>query len=99
MMAAGCNKRMVQSNPIYKVFGTYPINLKQPTLKGEIIIKYIPTTNPHCALVVGYGPFSLCAIHKESLCPSSGDGNRLMMMIYHSRFIPEGVAEASQIIF
>jgi hypothetical protein len=28
-----------------------------------------------------YGPFSLCVIHKESLCPSSGDINRLMMMI------------------
>jgi hypothetical protein len=28
---------------------------------------------------VGYGPFSLCVIHKEGLCPSSGDINRLMM--------------------
>jgi hypothetical protein len=38
---------------------------------------------------VGYGPFSVWAIHKEGLCPSSGDINRLMMMmmIYsrHSR--------------
>jgi hypothetical protein len=31
--------------------------------------------------VVGYAPFSLCAIHKESLCPSSGNINRLMMMM------------------
>jgi hypothetical protein len=30
---------------------------------------------------VGYGPFSLCVIHKEGLFPSSGDINRLMMMI------------------
>jgi hypothetical protein len=30
---------------------------------------------------VGYGPFSLCVIHKGGLCPSSGDINRLMMMI------------------
>jgi hypothetical protein len=30
---------------------------------------------------VGYGPFSLCVIHKEGLCPSSGDINRLMMKI------------------
>jgi hypothetical protein len=30
-------------------------------------------------LVVGYGPFSLCAIHKEDLCPSRFDINRLMM--------------------
>jgi hypothetical protein len=25
--------------------------------------------------VVGYAPFSLCVIHKEGLCPSSGDIN------------------------
>jgi hypothetical protein len=31
--------------------------------------------------MVGYGPFSLWVIHKEGLCPSSGDINRLMMMI------------------
>jgi hypothetical protein len=37
-------------------------------------------TNPHWARVVRYGPFSLCIIHKEGLCPSSGDINRLMMM-------------------
>jgi hypothetical protein len=35
---------------------------------------------PHWARVVGYGPFSLCVIHKEGLCPSSGDINRLMLM-------------------
>jgi hypothetical protein len=34
--------------------------------------------NPHWARVVGYDPFSLCVIHKESLCISSGDINRLM---------------------
>jgi hypothetical protein len=31
--------------------------------------------------MVGYGPFSLWVIHKEGLCPSSGDINRLMMII------------------
>jgi hypothetical protein len=35
--------------------------------------------NSHWARVVDYGPFSLCVIHKEGLCPSSGDINRLMM--------------------
>jgi hypothetical protein len=30
---------------------------------------------------VGYGPFSLWLIHKEGLYPSSGDINRLMMMM------------------
>jgi hypothetical protein len=32
--------------------------------------------------VVGYYTFSLCVIHKEGLCPSSGDINRLMMMYW-----------------
>jgi hypothetical protein len=41
----------------------------------------IVPTNPHWARVVGYGMFSLYVIHKEGLCPSSGDINRLMMMI------------------
>jgi hypothetical protein len=30
---------------------------------------------------VGYCPFSLCVMHKEGLCVSSGDINRLMMMM------------------
>jgi hypothetical protein len=30
---------------------------------------------------VGYGPFFLCVIHKEGLCPSNRDINRLMMMM------------------
>jgi hypothetical protein len=38
-------------------------------------------TNPHWTRVVGYGLFSLCVIHKEGLCPSSGDINSLMMMM------------------
>jgi hypothetical protein len=38
-------------------------------------------TNPHWTHLVGYGPFSLCVIHKEGLCPSSGDINRLKMMM------------------
>jgi hypothetical protein len=49
-----------------------------------IIHTYISHTNnisnPHWARVVGYGPFSLWVIHKEGLCPSSGDINRLMMI-------------------
>jgi hypothetical protein len=38
-------------------------------------------TNPYWARVVGYAPFSLCVVHKEGLCPSSGDINGLMMMM------------------
>jgi hypothetical protein len=37
--------------------------------------------------VVGYGPFSLCVIHKEGLCPSIGDINRLMMMMMKDIFM------------
>jgi hypothetical protein len=33
------------------------------------------------SLDCGYGPFFLCVIHKEGLCPISGDINRLMMMM------------------
>jgi hypothetical protein len=40
----------------------------------------IPTIE-NWARVVGYGPFSLYEIHKEGLCPSSGDINWLMMMM------------------
>jgi hypothetical protein len=36
----------------------------------------VSTHQPVLGLVVGYGPFSLCVIHKEGLCPNSGDINR-----------------------
>jgi hypothetical protein len=38
------------------------------------------------ARVVGYGPFSLGVIHKEGMCHSSGDINRLMMMMMMNSF-------------
>jgi hypothetical protein len=38
-------------------------------------------TNPYWAHVVDYGPVSLCVIHKEGLCPSSGDINRMKMIM------------------
>jgi hypothetical protein len=41
----------------------------------------IVSTHSQWVRVVGYGPFSLCVIHKEGLCPSSWDINRLMMMM------------------
>jgi hypothetical protein len=41
-------------------------------------------TNPHLARVVDCDPFSLCVIHK-GLCPSSGDINRLMMIVMRGR--------------
>jgi hypothetical protein len=36
-----------------------------------------PPTTHQSARVVSYGPFSLCVIHKEGLCPKSGDINRM----------------------
>jgi hypothetical protein len=36
--------------------------------------------------MVGYGPFFLYVIHKEGLCPSSGDINRLMMMMIGRKY-------------
>jgi hypothetical protein len=44
----------------------------------------VVSTNPHWDRVVGYGPFYLCIIHNKGLCPSSGDINRLMMMMKNS---------------
>jgi hypothetical protein len=35
-------------------------------------LQSLAPTNPLWALAVGYVPFSLCVIHKEGLCPSSG---------------------------
>jgi hypothetical protein len=43
-------------------------------------LQSLAPTKSHYARVVGYGLFSLSVIHKEGLCPSSGDINRLMMM-------------------
>jgi hypothetical protein len=42
--------------------------------------------NQNRAREVGYGLFSLCVIHKEYLCPSSGDINKLMMMMIYVIF-------------
>jgi hypothetical protein len=48
---------------------------------SRLHLQVLAPTNPHQACVVGYGLFSLCVIHKGTLCPSSGDINRLMMMM------------------
>jgi hypothetical protein len=44
-------------------------------------LQLLAPTNSHWACVVGYGRFSLWVIHKEGLCPSNGDINRLMVMM------------------
>jgi hypothetical protein len=48
---------------------------------SRLHLQSLAPTNPHWARMVGYGLFYLCVIHKEGLCPSSGDINRLMMMM------------------
>jgi hypothetical protein len=47
---------------------------------SRLYLQLLAPSNPHWARVVGYSPFSLCIIHKEGLCPSSGDINRWMMI-------------------
>jgi hypothetical protein len=44
-------------------------------------LQSLAPTNPHWACVVGYDPFSLCFIHEEGQCASSGGINGLMMMM------------------
>jgi hypothetical protein len=56
------------------------IYFRGPVLASESIVTYSTPTNSHWARVVSYGLVYLCVIHKEGLCPSSGDINRLMMM-------------------
>jgi hypothetical protein len=51
----------------------------------QLHLQLLAPTNPHWARVVDYGPFFLCVIHKEGLSPSSGDIDRLMMMMSKRR--------------
>jgi hypothetical protein len=51
------------------------------SLWSRLHLQSLGPTNPHWARVVGYGPFSLCVIHKEGLYPSRGGINRLVMMM------------------
>jgi hypothetical protein len=47
---------------------------------SRLQLQTLASTNPLWAHV-GYGPFSLCVIHKEGLCSSSGDVSKLIMMM------------------
>jgi hypothetical protein len=42
---------------------------------SRLHLQSLKSTNPHWARMVGYGPFSLCLIQEEGLCPSRGDIN------------------------
>jgi hypothetical protein len=48
---------------------------------SRLHLQLLVPTNPHWARGVGIDPFFLCIIHKEGLCPSSGEIDRLMMMM------------------
>jgi hypothetical protein len=48
-------------------------------IKPLVHLQSLAPTNPHWARVVGYGPFSLCVIHKEGLCLNSRD---MMIELY-----------------
>jgi hypothetical protein len=48
--------------------------------------------------VVGYGPFSLYVIHKEGLCPSSGDNNTLMMMMMIVMIVVVHIVEVTSVV-
>jgi hypothetical protein len=70
---------------VTKFFYFEPRRASAATLSqwSRLYLHSLAPTNPHWARVVGYYNclFSLCVIHKEGLCPSSGDINRLMMMM------------------
>jgi hypothetical protein len=79
-----CLQSLAPTNPHWaRVVGYGPFSLCVICLNsGDInrlmMITYLwfgalPQWNSHWACVVVYGSFSLCVIHKEYLCPSSGD--------------------------
>jgi hypothetical protein len=79
-------RAIAQVKQRWSVIGWVTKNLlcRAPPCFGRhvLYLQSLAPTNPHWARMVGYGPFSLCIIHKEGLCPSNGDINRLMMMIF-----------------
>jgi hypothetical protein len=81
---------IAEAKPRWSVIGWVTKNIlsRAPPCFGRHVkplarlhLQSLKPTNPHWARVVGYGPFSLCAINKEGLCSSSGDINRLLMMM------------------
>jgi hypothetical protein len=64
-----------------KIYYLELLRVSEGTLsrKSRLYLQSLQPTNPHWARMVGYGPCSFCVMHKEGLCPSSGDIYRLMM--------------------
>jgi hypothetical protein len=70
----------VMGNPIVYYLELLPALEGTLSRWSRLHLQLLAPNNPHWARVVGCGPFSLCEIHKEGLCPSSGDINMLMMI-------------------
>jgi hypothetical protein len=69
-----------------KIYYLELLRASEGTLRhwSRLHLQSLAPTNPHWAHVVGCGP--LCVIHKEGLCPSSGDINELMMMMINGSY-------------
>jgi hypothetical protein len=53
---------------------------------SRLHLQSLAPINPRWARVVSYNPFSCCVIHKEGLCPSNRDFNRLMIIMMINKF-------------
>jgi hypothetical protein len=74
--------RTVSYNAVYVSQHSVDCNMELIQSQSQNHLFHIYTLiSPHWTRVVGYGPFSLCVIHKEGPSLNSGDINRLMMMI------------------
>jgi hypothetical protein len=71
---------VIRGNSYFLSFLITSLCIPEMVDRSSVLLFYSPT-NTHWARVVGYGPFFLCVIHKEGLCPSSWDINRLMMIV------------------
>jgi hypothetical protein len=80
-LSTGLNGQSWDGRP--KIYYLELLRASKGTLShwSRLYLQLIALTNLHWARLVGYGSFSLWVIHKEGLCPSSGDINRLMMMM------------------
>jgi hypothetical protein len=67
-------KNKTDRNAVYNTSKSYGLSLLATFFFGTIRDK-VAISKIHMSI----GPFSLFVIHKEGLCPSSGDINKLMM--------------------
>jgi hypothetical protein len=70
----------IKGGYVCKIIRYRPIKIKTFLTLDVVIFTHQSTLGQRG----GLWPFSLCVIHKEGLCPCSGDINRLMMMMISS---------------